>query len=381
MQHYIFSSNSLKMWGLSLISLLAFPACRPTLGSSGDPKIEKLKMPAGFHVEKYAENVDNARSLCLTASGILFVGTRDAGNVYALKDENGDGKADQRFTIAKNLEMPNGVAFRNGSLFVAEVNRIIRFDSIESKLANPPKPVVVNDSLPDERSHGWKYIAFGPDDKLYVPVGAPCNICERTDDKRFASILRMNPDGTGMEVYASGVRNTVGFDWEPTTREMWFTENGRDWLGDDAPHDELNYAPKQGTHFGFPYCHAGEVADPDFGSKFPCSNFEKPAKKLGAHVAALGMEFYSGNMFPPEYKNKIFICEHGSWNRSTPSGYQVSVVTLENGKPVHYEPFISGWLEGNKAWGRPVDIAEMPDGSLLISDDHANTIYRLTYSK
>lgn len=240
---------------------------------------------------------------------------------------------------------------------------------------------MVNGSFPAETHHGWKYIAFGPDDKLYVPVGAPCNICE-SKDERFASIMRMNPDGTELEVFASGIRNTVGFTWHPETRDLWFTDNGRDWLGDNLPPCELNRASKQGLHFGYPYCHGGSITDPEFGSKRPCTEFTPPVQNLGPHVAPLGVIFYTGNMFPPEYKNRIFIAEHGSWNRSKKSGYRLTTVSLnETQLSDGYQPFAEGWLpENGKVWGRPVAILQMPDGSLLVSDDFADCIYRITYA-
>jgi glucose/arabinose dehydrogenase len=310
--------------------------------------------------------------------GTLFVSTRKAGKVYAIVDRNRDNKADEIFTLAKNLNMPNGVAFRDGSLYVAEVSRVLRFDKIEGRLKNPPKPAIVRDDFPTDRHHGWKFISFGPDGNLYIPVGAPCNICEQ-EDKRYSTILRMNPDGSNLEIFAHGVRNTVGFDWHPATKGLWFTDNGRDWLGDDRPPDELNYAPQKGMHFGFPYCHGGDIPDPDYGAKHGCNQFVPPAMQLGPHVAALGMRFYTGAMFPPEYRNQIFIAEHGSWNRTVPIGYRITLVRLEGNRAVQYEVFAEGWLQGGKAWGRPVDVLVMPDGALLVSDDRAGVIYRISY--
>jgi glucose/arabinose dehydrogenase len=283
-------------------------------------------------------------------------------------------------TLASGLNTPNGVAFRGGALYVAEIGRVLRFDGIESRLGNPPPPVVVSDRFPGDTHHGWKFIRFGPDGLLYVPVGAPCNICE-PDPARYAAIFRMKPDGSGLERYASGVRNTVGFDWDPKTGELWFTDNGRDWLGNNAPPDELNHAPRPGMHFGYPYCHGKAWADPEFGSKRPCADFTPPAMELGPHVAALGMRFYTGTMFPPAYRNHIFIAEHGSWNRFPPIGYRISLVRLRDGKAVSYEPFAEGWLGGLTAWGRPVDLLVMPDGALLVSDDKAGAVYRITYGK
>jgi glucose/arabinose dehydrogenase len=260
--------------------------------------LDQIKLPPGFSIALYATGVPNAREMVLGAKGTLFVGSRSAKTVYAIGDRDGDQKADHVYTIATGLTDPNGVAFRDGALYVAEVSRITRYDDIESKLENPPAPVVVNKDLPTESHHGQKFIRFGPDGMLYVPVGGPCNVCERTDDPRFATILRMKPDGTGTEIFASGVRNSVGFDWHPQTRELWFTDNGRDLLGDDIPPDELNHAPRKGMAFGFPYCHAGDVKDPEFGDKHACSEFQAPARKLDPHGAAIGMRFYTGRMFP-----------------------------------------------------------------------------------
>jgi glucose/arabinose dehydrogenase len=340
--------------------------------------LEQIKLPPGFQIELYADKVENARSMTLSPNGTVFVGTRSAGNVYAIVDRNGDYKADEVIKLAQGLNMPNGVAFRDGALYVSEVNRVLRFDDIEGRLTNPPKPVVVSDKFPSDRHHGWKFMRFGPDGLLYIPVGAPCNICERNVD-RYAVIMRMRPDGTGLETFARGIRNTVGFDWHSDTKELWFTDNGRDWLGDDSPPDELNRAPRPGMHFGYPYCHGGNIPDPEFGAKHQCSEFTPPVQNLAPHVAALGMRFYTGTMFPAEYRNQVFIAEHGSWNRTAPIGYRVTLVRLDNNRAVSYEPFAEGWLQGGRVWGRPVDVLVMPDGSLLVSDDRADVIYRIRY--
>ncbi|MBI4831473.1 MAG: sorbosone dehydrogenase family protein [Candidatus Lindowbacteria bacterium] len=342
--------------------------------------LRRIKLPPGFAINIYAANVPNARSMTLSPNGTLFVGTRSEGNVYAVLDRDKDNKADEVITLARRLNMPNGVAFRDGSLYVAEVNRILRFDSIEEHLDRPPKPVIVNDRFPKDRLHGWKFIAFGPDGMLYVPVGAPCNVCER-DDERYASIMRMKPDGSGLEMFARGVRNTVGFDWHPQTKELWFTDNGRDWMGDNMPPDELNRAPRSGLNFGFPYCHGNGIPDPALGKKHECDEFTPPVQELGPHVAALGMRFYTGDMFPDKYRNQIFIAQHGSWNRSAPIGYRVMLARIEGNKPVGYEVFAEGWLQGGVSWGRLVDVLVMPDGALLVSDDKADVIYRISYKK
>ena len=360
-----------------LVLLPLVMALLPALKAPGI-HLEKIKLPPGFQISLYAAGVDNARSMALGPGGVLFVGTRNAGRVYAVVDRNGDFVADEVIPIARGLDMPNGVAFRNGALYVAEVSRVLRFDGIVARLRNPPTPVVVSDRFPKDEHHGWKYIGFGPDGMLYVPVGAPCNVCER-DDGPYATIMRMKPDGSDLEVFAAGVRNTVGFDWHPVTGDLWFTDNGRDWMGDDLPPDELNRAPAKGLHFGFPYCHGGTVPDPDFGRKQGCEKFTPPVALLAPHAAALGMRFYTGAMFPKPYRHRVLIAEHGSWNRSAPTGYRITSVRLDESGTPRYEIFAEGWLQGSRAWGRPVDLLVLPDGSLLVSDDRAGAIYRITY--
>lgn len=358
-----------------LVALFLYPARADDLSE----KLSSIKLPPGFHIVLYARDVEGARSLALGENGTLFVGSRAEGKVYALQDTDGDFRADRRYVIARGLNSPNGVAFRNGALYVAEISRILRFDAIESHLANPPRPVVVNDSFPTEALHGWKFIRFGPDGYLYIPVGAPCNVCDR-DDPRYASIMRMRPDGTGLEIFARGVRNTVGFDWHPKNGALFFTDNGRDWMGNNTPGDELNTAPKKGMHFGFPYCHAGRFADPEFGKKKNCAAFVPPLRELGPHVAALGMRFYTGRQFPQMYRNQVLIAEHGSWNRVPPIGYRITLVRFADNANPSYTIFAQGWLEGITSWGRPVDLLILPDGSLLVSDDKADAIYRIRYT-
>jgi glucose/arabinose dehydrogenase len=336
------------------------------------------KLSAGFKIEIFASSVSGAREITLGSNGILFVGT--AGRkVYAIRYSK-EYKFQKLYTLTDNLNSPNGVAFRNGSLYVGEINRILRYDNIENLLDNPPKPVIVYDKLPSDRNHGLKFIRFGPDGKLYIPIGMPCNVCLQ-EDKRYGTINRMNPDGGGFENYASGIRNSVGFDWSPETKQLWFTDNGRDMMGDDIPPDELNKAPKQGMNFGFPFFHGGDIPDPEFGKGENPDNYTKPEQKLGPHVASLGMRFYTGSMFPPEFKNQIFIAEHGSWNRSHKIGYRITLIKLKNDKPVSYEPFAEGWLKGDSVSGRPVDLQVLPDGSLLVSDDFGGNIFRITYQK
>jgi glucose/arabinose dehydrogenase len=339
--------------------------------------LAKIKLPPGFEISVYAE-VPGARSMSLGTNGTVFVGTLREGKVYAVTAKEGGSKADKVYSLAENLDVPNGVAFRDGALYVAEIGRILRYDNIEADLTRPPVPKVVSDKFPKDFHHGWKFIAFGPDGMLYVPVGAPCNICE-PDPNRYALISRIKPDGSGYEVFARGVRNSVGFDWDPQTKELWFTDNGRDWMGDDLPSDKLNHAFKAGMHFGFPYCHQGDTPDPEFGEKHSCNEFTPPVVNTGPHVAALGMRFYTGKMFPAAYHNRIFMAQHGSWNRSQKSGYRVMTVALKNNKAKKYEVFAEGWLQGNSNWGRPVDVLVMPDGALLVSDDQAGVIYRISY--
>ena len=342
--------------------------------------LDKIKLPQGFTISIYAE-VNNARSLCLSPNGTLFVGNRNGNKVYAVVDENKDGIGDKVYEVAKGLDTPNGVAFKDGSLYIACISTILKIDSIESHLSNPPQLKVVYDQYPTDGHHGWKFIAFGPDGKLYVPVGAPCNICEQKNPV-YASITRINSDGSGLEVFSNGIRNSVGFDWHPVTKELWFTENGRDNMGDDVPEDELNRAPQKGMHFGFPYCHQGNILDPEFGKGKNCSDYVAPVKTLGPHVAALGMRFYTGNMFPADYKNAIFIAKHGSWNRSIPIGYDISVAKLNGNDIASYTTFAEGWLRpDHSVIGRPVDVQQMPDGALLVSDDYNGVIYRISYKK
>jgi len=370
---------------LPLLALFCFSTitatCSEPAAFSDDPQLSDIKLPPGFEITVFAK-VKNARSLTLGTNGTIFVGNRAGKSVTALVDANKDGIAEKQYVIADNMDTPNGVAFKDGSLYVAEISKIWRFDNIERNLENPPKPVLVFDKLPTEKHHGWKYIAFGPDGKLYIPIGAPCNICDNTDtDKRFASIARINPDGTGFEIFANGVRNSVGLAWHPVTKELWFTDNGRDMLGDDVPNDELNRAPQAGMHFGYPFVHAGDVPDPEFGKGKNLAEYTPPVAKLDPHGASLGLKFYTGDMFPAEYKNQIFIAQHGSWNRTEPIGYRISVVKLDGNKEVTYEDFASGWLKNGEVSGRPVDILALADGSLLVSDDEAGLIYRISYKK
>lgn len=341
--------------------------------------LAQLHLPAGFSVSVYADNVPNARSLALGDNGVVFVGSGREGKVYAVQDANHDGIAEQRHIIAENLTMPNGVAYKDGALYVTEISRILRYDHINQQLANHPKPVVIYDHLPSDKHHGWKYLRFGPDHKLYTAVGAPCNICNPEQDI-YASLVRLNPDGSGFEIIAKGIRNTVGFDWQPGTDNLFFTDNGRDHLGDDVPHDELNHWTVKGGHFGYPFCHGGDTPDPELAGERKCAEFTPPAWQFKAHVAPLGIRFYQGKQFPAEYQNQLFVAQHGSWNRTEPQGYKVVQIKFKQGQAVAEQDFITGWLQADgSALGRPVDILTLPDGSLLISDDKLGVIYKVSY--
>jgi glucose/arabinose dehydrogenase len=364
-------------------------ATKLVIQSSSSLPLDKIILPKGFQIHIFAHNLTYPRSLTIGEKGTIFVGTVlpfesiDSGNttpVYAIRDSNENGIAEEdEISIVDMLKNPNGVAFHKGSLFVAEIDRILRYDNIESRLDKPPKPTVIA-ALPFYIMHGWRYIAFGPDDKLYVAVGANCNICEHNDELN-ATIIRMDPDGRNREVFGKGVRNSVGMDWSQNG-DLWFTDNGRDMLGNDVPSDELNHAPVPGLDFGFPSCHSGSIPDPEFGSNesYSCNEKMPPAWALGPHVAPLGMRFYNGSMFPKDFINRIFIAEHGSWNRDTPIGYRLVTIKLENNTAVGHEIFAEGWLQNGKAWGRPVDLQPIADGSLLVSDDLTGVVYRITYS-
>ncbi|WP_426701479.1 PQQ-dependent sugar dehydrogenase [Rhodanobacter sp. Col0626] len=359
-----------------LFSLLLIVSSLPALAA---PQLDKLVLPKGFHIALYSGQVPNAREIALGTNGTVFVGSTDAGKVYALTDGNGDGVADKVRVIASGLQTPMGVAFHDGDLYVSAVSRILVLRDIEHHLDAPPKPELVTDKLPTETHHGGKFLAFGPDGKLYVPIGAPCNICDPAP--AHGKLTRMNADGSGVEDVAVGIRNTVGFDWQPGSGRLWFTDNGRDELGDDIPSDELNEITRSGAHFGYPYCHQGDTLDPEFGKGKSCKSYVPPVLKLGAHVASLGMRFYAGKQFPAGYKGAVIVAEHGSWNRTQKSGYRVMTVRLNGNKVVSYEPLITGFEQGESAWGRPADVQPLPDGSLLVSDDLAGAVYRVTYQK
>jgi glucose/arabinose dehydrogenase len=367
--------RGLLLWPAAVLACIAM---MDAVAMTPSQLAARLQVPPGFKVTVFAEGLPDARAMTWGDKGTLFVGSSGAGVVYALRDSDHDGHVDSMKIVARGLRMPIGVAFHHGSLYASSIDRILRYDNIESRLDNPPPPVVVVADLPKDEHHGGRYLAFGPDDRLYVPIGAPCNVC---DTPGYGKLTRMNSDGSAREDVALGIRNTVGFAWHPVTRQLWFTDNGRDLLGDDVPDDELNVvtAPKQ--HFGFPYCHGGDVLDPDFGKGKSCRDYTPPAAKLGAHVASLGIAFYSGTQFPAGYRNNAFIAEHGSWNRSLKSGYRVVNATIHGDKVAKVAPFLTGFLDGQATLGRPVAVINAPDGSLLVSDDDLGAIYRISYSE
>jgi glucose/arabinose dehydrogenase len=354
------------------------PMVPPPMAAAPDKlPTAKLKLPPGFNIEVYATGMANARSLAEGDKGTVFVGSRLVGNVYAIS--NKDGKRTVK-TIASGLHRPNGVAFKNGTLYIAELSKISKVDRVEDHLDDPPKPTVIYDNLPKDEAHGWKFIGIGPDNKLYIPVGQPGNNVLHSD--AHGLIRRINLDGSGDEVIARGVRNTVGFDWNPENKQLYFTDNGRDWMSEDVPEEELNRITKVGEHFGAPYCLQGNIVDPEFGWGKSCDDYTAPVGLLGPHAAALGMRFYTGKMFPAAYRNAIIVARHGSWNRSKKVGGDVLLVKLnKDGTVKSTEPFITGFIEDNKYIGRPVDVMQMKDGSLLVSDDWNGAVYRVTYGK
>lgn len=339
---------------------------------------DTLTLPPGFTLEIYAAQVPNARQLARGAKGTVFAGSRDAGKVYALVDADGDGRAEKVRTIASGLRMPSGIAFRDGDLYIGAVDRVLVLRGIEDKLDAPPEPEIVTDKLPGDAHHGWKFIAFGPDGRLYVPIGAPCNLCDKGND--YAKLISMKPDGSDFRDEAYGIRNTVGFDWQPGSGQLWFTDNGRDLLGDELPSDELNRITRRGEHFGYPYCHQGDTLDPELGAGKSCKDYTAPMFALGPHVGAIGMRFYTGSMFPADYRGAAIVAEHGSWNRSKKSGYRVVAAETHGAKVGRQHVLIDGFQRDEVAYGRPADVLVMPDGALLVSDDYAGAVYRVRYA-
>ena len=350
----------------------------PTPTPAKDIPIDKVKLPPGFSISVWADGVPNARQMAWGSTGTLFVGSRLPGQVHAVVDRGGRREVK---VIAKGLTQPSGIAFKDGALYVATIPTLLKYENIEANLDNPPAPTTIYEfpKLAHQVHHNWRFLAWGPDGKLYFNMGAPCNICMSPDT--HANVSRMNPDGTGFEYVALGVRNSTGADFHPVTKELYFVNHGRDWAGDDFPHDTLHHAPKKGLHFGYPYCHQGDTPDPDFGQGRSCSEFAPPLVKLGPHVAPIGTRFYTGNLFPPEYKNRLFIAQKGSWNRTAKLGYRVMTVALKAGQPPRYEEFLTGCHDGDKVLCRPTHIEWMPDGSMLLGDDYHGAIYHITYKR
>jgi len=380
--------NYVKLLTIAICTFLTLPSfamsddskssAKATGPNYNDPILNRISLPPGFRINYFIKNIKDARSMALGSRGTVFVGSRSAGTVYALNDTNNDGFADKKVLIAKDLNMPNGIAFYKNDLYVAEVNQILIFRNIEKNLKFYSKPEVFFADLPIESHHGWRYIRVGPDNHLYIAIGAPCNVC---DEKGYAKIKRLNLKSKKLETIAHGIRNSVGFDWHPITNQLWFSDNGRDMMGDNIPPDEINRLSKAGQHFGYPYCHGETVLDPEFGKNKNCKHYRAPEVKLQAHVAPLGIRFYTGTQFPKKYQKQLFVAEHGSWNRSSKVGYQIRLIEIKDNKVISSKPFATGWLQKQKTYGRPVDFLNMVDGSLLLSDDFRGVIYRISYSK
>lgn len=339
--------------------------------SAVDKPLDQIRLPPGFEIDVYIDNLKTARGLDFADTGVLFVGSK-IGSVYAVKPNR------KAITITNSLLMPVGLDYFEGDLYVSSIYQVVKYKDILQNLDRLLEPAVVIDSLPRDRHHGWKFIKIGPDRKLYVPVGAPCNVCLKTD-RRYAGILRMDLDGENLEIFAGGVRNTVGFDWHPESGELWFTDNGRDLMGDNIPPDELNRAPLKGLHFGFPFLHGQSVKDPKYWKSDTGLDFTLPEYEFEAHVAALGMRFYTARQFPEYYRGGIFVAQHGSWNRSSKTGYRIVFLKVQGNRVTDYQIFARGWLQGGRAWGRPVDVEIGPDGALYVSDDKADCVYRISY--
>lgn len=351
------------------------PVPAPPVAAAADKlPVDKLKAPKGFKVEVFASGMPNARSLALGDKGTVFVGSRLLDKVYAIVDKGGKREVK---VVASGLYRPNGVAFKNGTLYIMELSQLSKIDNVEDKLDNPPKPTVILDGLPKDEAHGWKYLAIGPDNKLYFEIGQPCNNCMPPEG--YGTMRRVNLDGSGMETIAKGIRNTVGFDWHPVSKEMYFTDNSRDWMSEDLPNDELNRMTKVGQHFGSPFCYQGNLPDQEFGWGRQCSEFTPPIALMGPHAASLGMKFYNGNSFPAKYKNQILVARHGSWNKTNKIGGDVVLVNIKkDGSAGPIEPFLTGFLDNNSYVGRPVDILVMKDGSVLVSDDWNGAVWRVS---
>jgi len=365
---------------LTIITVLCFSSFFSFNNPSTDSILDHIELPDGFSISYFAEEVTEARSIVVADNGWVFVSTRRHGSVYALKDSNGDGVADQKVTLIEDWNQPNGIAISGEDLYVAEIHQIHKFPGLVKDPTESIDPVIIYDDLPKNKHHGWRFINIGPDNKLYTAIGAPCNICNREEDY-FATISRMNLDGSEFEVVQKGIRNSVGFDWDPQTGYLWFTDNNRDWLGDEFPACELNVATRDGQHFGYPFCHQGDLPDPKYGKLRSCDEFIPPAQNLVAHSAPLGICFLKNADVGKKYTNKLLIAEHGSWNRSSLVGYRITMVDIQKGQATNYTEFATGWLQGREKLGRPVDITTYTDGSLLVTDDFNNAVYNIRYDK
>ena len=360
-------------------STLAPLAGKLTITPASEIPLQNLRLPAGFKAEVWASGMPGARAMARAENGKIYIGTRGIGRVYELTD-NGSSRTSR--VVVDKLVQPAGVAYGNGALYVMAIDKVLRYDGIASNPGVAPVDMTAAFKLPPEQHHNWKYIAFGPDGKLYVPFGAPCNICE--PGAEYAQIRRYNADGSGMEVIARGVRNTQGFAWHPESRELWFSDHGRDWMGDDGPADELNRLTRNGQNFGFPYCHANGIADRDFARANACDGVTLPVQTMGPHASAMGVHFYTGSMFPPEYRNTLFVARKGSWNRTQKFGFDVVTVRMDaQGNSPRIQPFMTGFLDpiNDSFSGRPTYLLQMPDGSLLISDEQMGAIYRISYAR
>jgi glucose/arabinose dehydrogenase len=381
------SNKAMPAWG-SILTSAQIDALASWLAPGGatisttpvidtNAQLKKVRLPKDFSISIYADNLTNPRSMAVDTDDTVYVGSRKAGNIVALRDRNQDGVAETVIYVTKDLKDPTGVALHQGDLYVAETSRILRFKQVKAQLRQQQSFEVIKGDLPDKGWHGARAIEIGPDNRIYIPIGAPCNVCD-VESAVFGKIWRMNLDGSDFELVVKGVRNSVGLAWHPLTQELWFTDNGRDELGDNSPSCELNFAPKKDMHFGFPYCHGGSVLDPEWGANKKCEQYTPPVVLLGPHVAPLGLSFYTAGQFPDIYKNQLFVAEHGSWNRTQKIGYRINLITL-NGNALVSDTVFADFSDGEKPVGRPVDIAWLKDGSMLVSDDENGRIYRIRY--
>ena len=339
--------------------------------------LEEIKLPRGFKIEVFASGLSSPRFMAFSPDGVLFATIINDGEVIALPDKDNNGKADRTVTFVEGLSTPHGIDFHKGYLYIGETNQIVRF-KYHGLDSEPGEKEIVVPNLPTG-GHATRTVRFGPDGRMYVSIGSSCNVCIEKDERR-AAILQFSPEGSGGKIFASGLRNSVGITWSPETKEMWATDNGRDWLGNDLPPEEINIV-KQGGNYGWPYCYGDGIPDPKYGNPEFCTQTIRPAFKMQAHSAPLGLTFYTGKLFPPEYRGDLFVAFHGSWNRTDPTGYKVVRIKIKEGVPEQIEDFASGWLQGLRAWGRPVDVIVGPDGSLYVSDDRGGIVYRIAIDK